>query len=128
MVTNNLPEEPSNVDTVTCEVSRISTATHKIITNVELENGRHTLAGTCISPDGKHAFVTEVLGRFHITTDKIEQGWIHSNEPAVIDLNARELKNTVILDDISRGAENPQKITCSADGQKLPVPFPVLTN
>jgi YVTN family beta-propeller protein len=119
IVANNLAYGPSTLTTVTCGVSVISTQSKAVVSTIYLSNGSHTTTSLCITPDGKYAFIPHVLGRFHIITNEIRNGWIYSNEIAIIDIPGRKLLNTISIDDNVRGSGNPWGSAISADGKRL---------
>lgn len=91
----------------------------KTATSVSLPNGATSVRGLCISPDGRYAYVTHILARYRLPTTQLERGWMNTNALSVIDLGARTLVNTVLLDDVDYGAANPWGVACSGDGKYL---------
>ena len=118
VVANLLPAGPSDGQCVAAAVSLIDTTSGKT-TTVPLPDGSTGLRGVCVLPEGRYACVTHVLGRYHLPTTQLERGWMNTNALSVIDLAAGKLLNTVLLDDLDRGAANPWAIACTADGKNL---------
>ena len=90
-------------------------------TRIPLPNGSTALRGVAISPDGRYAYVTHTLGRFHLPTTQLDRGWMNTNALSIVDLAAGKLLNTVLLDSIDLGAANPWGVACTADGRWLAV-------
>jgi DNA-binding beta-propeller fold protein YncE len=121
VVTNSLPEQKA-IDTVslTGKVSIISTATGTVRATVPVfPVGTHSLFGCSISNDGAYAFVTHLVGRFTIPAIKLDQGWVHSNNLAIIDIKNGKLINDVELDNSTLGYANPWGIAQTEDSKYL---------
>jgi DNA-binding beta-propeller fold protein YncE len=121
VVTNSLPELKA-IDTVqmTGKVSLVSTATGTVRAIVPVfPVGTHSLFGCTISNDGAYAFVTHLVGRFTIPAIKLENGWVHSNNMAIIDIKNGRLLNDVELDNATLGYANPWGVAQTADSKYL---------
>ncbi len=120
-VANHLPAAPASGDYVSAQVSLIDTATKAVVANVALPNGSTSLRGLCLSPDGRFAYVTHTLGRYQLPTTQLERGWMNTSGLSIVDLTARKLLTTVLLDDVDLGAANPWGLAVTADGRWLAV-------
>jgi mono/diheme cytochrome c family protein len=89
------------------------------VNNIQLPNGSTGLRGICVSPDGRYAYVTHILGRYQLPTTQLERGWMNTNALSIINVAKRELLNTVLLDDIDLGAANPWGVGCTGDGKYI---------
>lgn len=121
IVTNSLPVGEAAFeegDTITALVSFIDTRTRQV-TSTRLTDGSHSMHGVAFTSDGQYAFVTHVVGRYQFPANKIEGGWINSNNISVIDVAARKVLNVIDLDDATHGVANPWDLEMSADGTKL---------
>jgi DNA-binding beta-propeller fold protein YncE len=118
-VANLLPAGAANEGIVATVVSVIETATNKVVTTIELPNGATTLQGICISPDGRYAYATHILGRYTVPTTQLERGWMNTNALSIIDVENKELIDTVLLDDVDNGAANPWAVCCTNDGKYI---------
>jgi len=118
-VANHLPVGPANADYVSAVVSVIDTGTAKLSATISLPNGSSGLRGVCVSPDGKYAYVSQILARYQLPTTQLERGWMNTNALTVIDTARSERLNTVLLDDVDLGAANPWGTACSGDGKYL---------
>jgi DNA-binding beta-propeller fold protein YncE len=130
LVANSIPLMPTNFPDD--ENADIYVAAEVTIINIEtgetrpllLPNGSGALHGMCISPDGRYIYITEIIARFLLPTTQVERGWMNTAGIAVIDTTQIESEtngfvNSVLIDDIDRGAANPWGITTSADGTKI---------
>lgn len=115
-VANHLPADPSNAEVVSAVVTAIDAKTHETAT-IRLPNGSTGVRGLCASPDGKFVYVTHSLSRYHLPTTQVERGWISTNALSIIDADAKTRINTVLLDDVERGAANPWGVAVTADGK-----------
>jgi YVTN family beta-propeller protein len=118
-VANHLPAGRADADYVAAEVSVIDTAERRIVTNIQLHNGSGSLRDICISPDGKHAYVTQILSRYPLPTTQLDRGWMNTNALAVLDVANHKLLNTVLLDNVDLGTANPWGVACTADGKHI---------
>jgi YVTN family beta-propeller protein len=119
LVANHIHSGRADEDVVASSVSVIDTASGRVVKEIALPNGSGLLRDVRISPDGKYACVTHLLSRFHLPTTQVDRGWINSNALSLIDLAELKLINTVLLDNIDRGAGNPWAAAWSADGKTL---------
>ncbi|MDY7107815.1 MAG: cell surface protein [Planctomycetota bacterium] len=121
IVANHLPVGPATAEHVAAEVSFVDAQSGSIVASIKLANGSTSVRGVCVSPDGRFAFCTHVLARFHNPTTQLIRGWMNTNAFSIIDVARRELYATVLLDDVDRGAANPWAVACSADGKTLAI-------
>jgi hypothetical protein len=121
LVANLLHCGPADVDYVAAVVGVIDTAAGKVVKELRLPNGSSALNDIRVSPDGKWAVVTHLVGRFHLPATQLERGWMMTNAKTLIDLARMEILNTVLLDSVERGAANPWGAAWSADSRTLVV-------
>ena len=119
-VANLLPNCPSTDDVVSANVSVIYTATFAV-KNVRLPNGSTGVRGICSSPDGKSVYVTHTMGRYQLPTTQLERGWMNTAALSVFCGESGAYINTVLLDDVDRGAANPWGVCVTPDGKTLVV-------
>jgi len=119
VVANHLPAGPADGDTTSAVVSIIATVSREVVANVQLPNGSTGLRGVCVAPDGKFAYATHLLSRYHLPTTQLERGWMNTNALSIIDLEKQSLVNAVLLDTVDQGAANPWGIVCTEDGKTL---------
>jgi len=120
-VANLLQAGRADVDVVAAVVSVIDTSAGKVVKELTLPNGSASLRDIRISPDGNIAVVSHILSRFHLPTTQLDRGWMNSNALSLIDVNEQKVINTVLLDNVDRGAANPWGVAWSADSQTVVV-------
>ena len=121
LVANQIHAGRADVDYVAATLSVIDLAQNKVVKELLMPNGSGSLKGIRVSPDGKFAAVTHLIGHFNRVTARIDRGWMHVNAVTLIDLGRLEIRNTALLDDPDAGAGNPWGVDWSADGSKLVV-------
>jgi len=121
VVAHHLPPGPSDADEVGATVRLLEAATGKTAAEIPLPSGSTGVLGVKISPDGRHAAVTHLLARFHLPTTQLDRGWMNTNALTLIDVPSRNRINTVLLDNVDRGAANPWGVAWSPDGRILAV-------
>ena len=121
LVANHLPAGRADQPPVAAVVSVIDVAAGRVVKELPLPNGSSSLQDIRISPDGKYAVVTHILGRYAMPTTQLDRGWMNTNAKTIIALDRLEILNTVLLDDVDRGAANPWGVAWSADSRTLVV-------
>lgn len=119
LVANHLPAGAADQDYTAATVSVIDTGRKERVAELELPNGSTGLRGICVSPDGKHAYVTHILARYQLPTTQLERGWMNTNALSVIDIAEMKRVDTVLLDNVDLGAASPWAVTCTADGKHI---------
>jgi DNA-binding beta-propeller fold protein YncE len=117
VVGNLLPAGNSNDPQDSAAVSLITLADGKDVADVRLPGGSSCVRQVAISPDGKYAYAVHTVGRTTLPTTQLERGWVNTNALSVIDLAAKSVLATVLLDRLSEGAANPWGVVLSKDGQ-----------
>ncbi len=117
-VINHLPNERADAYDVASVVTVIDVATNKTQT-IRLPNGSTGMRGICVSHDGRYVYATHILSRYHLPTTQVERGWMNTNALSIIDARRRKLINTVLLDDVDRGAANPWGVASMTDGKTI---------
>jgi DNA-binding beta-propeller fold protein YncE len=100
-------------------VTLIDVVGEKVSATVRLPFGSSSARGVRCSPDGRWAYVSHTLGRTTVPTTQLQRGWINTNALSIIDLSARSLYATVLLDRLNEGAANPWGVEVSGDGKTL---------
>ncbi len=118
-VASHLPSQPANQATVRSSIHVIHTGGLQKVREILLPNGSTCLEDICVSNDGEYLFVTHVLARFHMPTTQLERGWMNTNAVSILSAEGLNRVNTVLLDDVDRGAANPWGITCTEDDRFL---------
>ena len=118
-VANHLPAGSADGDYIAAQVSVIDVPSKTLSGTIALPNGSSSLRGICRSPEGKNIYVTHLLSRYQLPTTQLERGWMNTNAITIIDAVSGEFINTVLLDDVSRGAANPWGVACTATGDYI---------
>jgi mono/diheme cytochrome c family protein len=118
VVANHLPADRASSFYVTPVVSFVDAATRKA-KHVRLPNGATGLRDACISPDGRWALVTHIIGNYELVPSNVVGGWTNINALSVLDARTGRLVNSIKLDDLHRGAANPWGVACSSNGRWL---------
>ncbi|MFR9620532.1 MAG: YVTN family beta-propeller repeat-containing protein [Rikenellaceae bacterium] len=103
-VTNFLPAQRADLDTVCSAVSVIALNGFEKVKDIRLVNGSNALRGIALSPDGDYVMVSHNLGRFQVPTNQLQQGWMNTSAISIIDVKSQELMGAVLLDEPERGA------------------------
>lgn len=123
LVANMIPDGIATDTAMTCKACFINTSTGQIQKVVRLPTGSHSTMNICLTPDGKYAFIPHLIGRVSLPAVTLAQGWVHSNNMAIIDMVNQTLYNDVELDDSQLGFANPWNVTCTEDGKWLCIAF-----
>lgn len=118
VVANQLPQGSNLDDSLAAEATVIDLPGGETVA-VKLSLGATDVGQVCCSPDGRFAYIPHVLARWLVPPTQLDRGWIATNALTIIDLREKKRVNTVLLDDLDRGAANPQGITISPDGARL---------
>ncbi len=120
VVTNCLPvQKATDTLKIASKVVLIDTYAKKLKDTIPLPTGSHSALGVTVSPDGAYAFVTHLIAMFSMPSTRVDGGWVHTNNCAIIDLKKRTIKNDVTLDSPIQGSANPWGVACSPDGTML---------
>ena len=111
-----LPHDPADAGDVAAVIAAVDTATNQT-TVIRLPNGSIDVRGLCVSPDGNYVYAVHILARYQLPTTQSDRGWVNTNALSIIDARAKKLINTVLLDDVFRGAANPWGVASTADGK-----------
>ncbi len=117
LVANHLHAGAANANHVAAVVSVIDTVAGSVVKELPLPNGSGLLNDIRVSPDGRHAVVTQLLARYPLPTTQLDRGWMNTNAKSIIDLARLEVVNTVLLDNVDRGAANPWGVGWASDGR-----------
>jgi YVTN family beta-propeller protein len=118
-VANHIHSGRADVGVVAAAVTVIDVGTGRVLKQIPLPNGSTLSRGICVSPDGRFVALTHILARFHLPATQVEHGWMNDNALSLIDVEHLRLLNTVLLDNVDRGAANPWAVAWSADGKHL---------
>jgi YVTN family beta-propeller protein len=119
LVAHHLHDGPADANVVSAGVSVIDLATRKVTSTLALPNGSGLLRDVRIAPGGQLACVAHNLARFQLPTTQVDRGWMNTSALTLIDMTKPAVINTVLLDNVDRGAANPWAVAWSDDGQTL---------
>jgi YVTN family beta-propeller protein len=121
LVVGNAQPGQKSTDTISIasKITLINAFSREKIVDLPLITGSHSVSGIAVSTDGKYAFATHLIGMFAIPATKVEQGWIQTNNCAIVDIIKQKILNVVTLDEPLQGSGNPWGIGCSKDGALL---------
>jgi len=123
LVTNLIPDGVSTDTAMGCKIGFISTSNGQIKKTVRLPVGSNSIMNICFTPDGRYAFVPHLISRNFNPAVTFGNGWIHSNNMAIIDVEKQTLYNVIELDNGGLGFANPWSIACTDDSKWLCVAF-----
>ncbi|NQV34410.1 MAG: c-type cytochrome [Phycisphaeraceae bacterium] len=121
LVSHLLPDGAANGGYTSAQISFIDTRTGQRVKDIDLPNGSMSVRDICLSPDGQFAYASHILARYQIPTTQLERGWTNTNALSILDVTQQTCVNTVLLDDVDRGAANPWGLACSQDGRWISV-------
>ena len=121
LVANHLPAGRADEEYAAATVSVIDTARGQVVDTLWLPNGSGSLKDLRVSPDGKYAVVTHLIGRFWRPATQIERGAMNANAMTLLTLDRVAVLNTVLFDDWDHGAANPWGAAWSANSHTLVV-------
>ncbi|MGB9601282.1 MAG: c-type cytochrome [Verrucomicrobiia bacterium] len=119
LIANHLPVGRADTGIVAAAITVVDLISGKVLKHIQLPNGSTGVNDIKISPDGKYACVTHLLSRFRLPTTQLDRGWMNTNAKTLIDMKTLNVLNTVLLDNVDRGAANPWGISWTADGKLL---------
>jgi len=121
LVANHLPASRADQPPVAAVISVIDMTARRVVVELQLPNGSISLQDLRVSPDGKYAVATHTLARYALPTTQLERGWMNTSALTIIAIDRMEILNTVLLDDVDRGAANPWGVAWSGDSRTLVV-------
>ena len=119
LVANNLPEMPSTAYPIASQLDIVDLTSKKVASRIMLPNGSTDVKA--VTTDGKreYAYVTHLLSRYQLPTNQLDRGWMVTNAMSIIDLKAKQLLTTVLLDTPQKGAANPWSIVVTPDDKQI---------
>ena len=78
----------------------------------DMPKGSKLLRGSCTTPDAKYTYLVHTIGRFWLPVTQVDRGWCHNAALSVFDAKSGKYLNTVLLDDLDRGAAEPWDVIC----------------
>ncbi len=119
IVANLIPDGIATDTKMTSKICFINTSTGKIEKEIKLYPGSHSTMSVRLSPDGKYAFIPHLIANFTQAAGDLSNGWVHSNNLAIIDVEKQTLFNDIEIDLNARGYANPWDVAITDDGKWL---------
>jgi YVTN family beta-propeller protein len=119
VVANAIPlANATDTSEVHCKISLIDLKDESKTVHINLTQGSHEAFGVAITPDGKYALITHLVGMFNLPATQIIGGHVHTNNMAIIDIEKKKLINDISVDHYDKiGMSNPWGIECTSDGK-----------
>ena len=121
LVANHLPASRADQPPVAAVISVIDVTARRVVNELQLPNGSSSLKDLRVSPDGKYAVVSHTLAHYAQLTTQLERGWMNTNAITIIAIERMDILNTILLDNVDRGAANPWGVAWSEDSRSLVV-------
>lgn len=119
VVGNLLPGGAADQPAHAADLSLINPETLKCEASIHLPAGSTAVRQIAISPDGRWAYAVHTVGRTNVPITQLDRGWVNTNALSIIDLNARALFATLLLDRIYEGSADPWGTVLDAEGKTL---------
>ena len=121
VVANQLPESKGGLyeENIAAAVNIVDANKMQTIASINLPNGAINAQEVAI--EGNFAYVTHIVARFNVPTTQVERGWINTNAVSIIDISAKKLLATILIDDIELGAANPYGVIITKDKKNIVV-------
>ena len=116
VVSNLLPQGAGTDPQLTAAVSLVDLEKLEKVADINLPANTTCIRQTAISPDGKWAYAVHTVGRTTLPATQLDRGWVNTNALSIIDLKAKQLYVTVLLDNLAEGAADPWGLGLSKDG------------
>jgi DNA-binding beta-propeller fold protein YncE len=118
IVGNLIPNGDAIAETNSARVGIYDIASKRRLTQIALSPGSSALRGAQVTSDGRWCVIAHALGRFNLPTTQLDRGWVNTNALSILDLAARKLYATVLLDQTQEGAADPWGLALSPDGTR----------
>ncbi|HLX61026.1 MAG TPA: c-type cytochrome [Planctomycetota bacterium] len=119
VVGNLLPAGAADQPGHAAEISLLDLEKLSCAAAVRLPAGSTSVRKIALSPDGRWAYAVHTVGRTNVPITQLDRGWVNTNALSIIDLNARALSATLLLDRIYEGSADPWGAALEPDGKTL---------
>ncbi|OHB68423.1 MAG: hypothetical protein A2Y77_15225 [Planctomycetes bacterium RBG_13_62_9] len=117
VVGNLIPMGPATDPASASVISLIDLDNGKKMKDVALPDNSSDVRQVRVSPDSRWAYVVHARGRTMLPTTQLDRGWVNTNALSIIDLAAKQVYATALLDTVTQGAADPWGIALSSDGK-----------
>lgn len=111
-----LPQGVATDPRCAVQVRILSATTGTVQASILLPPGSTSARGVVITPNGRWALVSHILGKADMPNTHVDQGWVSTNALSIIDLAATRLLTTVLLDQPHAGSADPWGVAITPDG------------
>lgn len=119
LVANNLPEMSSLSFPVACCLDVVDVNSKRVLKRLELPNGSTDVKAVATDSRKTYAYIVHLLARYQLPTNQVDRGWMSTNALSVVNLQTKEVENTVLLDTPQKGAANPWSVAVSPDDSRI---------
>lgn len=119
LVANNLPEMASTAYPIAVQLDIVDVPSKKVASRIMLPNGATDVKSIAVDKNRAYAYVTHLIARYQLPTNQLDRGWMATNTMSIIDLKAKKLLTTVLLDTPQKGAANPWTVIVTPDDKQI---------
>ncbi len=119
LIANNLPEMPSTAYPIAVQLDIVDILSKKVTGRIMLPNGATDAKSVAVDKNQTYAYVTHLIARYQLPTNELDRGWMATNTLSIIDLKARKLLTSVLLDTPQKGAANPWTVIVTPDDKQI---------
>ncbi len=119
LIANNLPEMPSTAYPIAVQLDIVDVPSKKVTGRIMLPNGATDAKSVAVDKNQTYAYVTHLIARYQLPTNQLDRGWMATNTLSIIDLKARKLLTSVLLDTPQKGAANPWSVIVTPDDKQI---------
>lgn len=119
VVGNLLPAGSAAESTISAALSLIDLEKLERVPDIRLPAGSTLVREVAVGPQGRWAYAAHSVGRFTLPTTQLDRGWVNTNALSIIDLEAKTVYATVLLDHPTEGAADPWGVVVAPDGKTL---------
>lgn len=112
LIGNNLPEMASTAYPIAVQLDIVDVLSKKVESRIMLPNGSTDVKSIAVDKKRQYAYVTHLIARYQLPTNQLDRGWMATNTLSIIDLKAKKLLTSVLLDTPQKGAANPMGSDC----------------
>lgn len=119
LIANNMPEMPSTAYPLAAQLDIVDVSSKKVASRIMLPNGSTDVKSIAVDKNRAYAYVTHLIARYQLPTNQLDRGWMATNTLSIIDLKARKLLTSVLLDTPQKGAANPWSVIVTPDDKQI---------
>ena len=97
----------------------VDVSSKKVASRIMLPNGSTDVKSIAVDKNRAYAYVTHLIARYQLPTNQLDRGWMATNTLSIIDLKARKLLTSVLLDTPQKGAANPWSVIVTPDDKQI---------